>query len=116
MVVGKDGKSRSAGKALRRDPPTYRLRHAPQLGVGAVLDVIVTLKLEGDIVRPALGALDKTVVKSGHEKTGMGRGEYTRKAVHAARVCLDGAVSARVNHRERNKARITNLFVNCCSR
>src|SRR5438270_11853940 len=108
MVVGKDGKSRSAGKALRRDPPTYRLRHAPQLGGGAVLDVIVTLKLEGDIVRLALGALDKTAVKRGHEKTGVGRGDYTRKPVHAARVCLGGAASARVNHRERNYTKIPN--------
>src|ERR1019366_9368448 len=43
-----------------------RFCHAVEFGVGAAFDVIVALQFERDIVRPALGAIDKAVVEGGH--------------------------------------------------
>jgi hypothetical protein len=42
-----------------------------KLAIGAAFKVIVTLEFEGDVVRPALGALQKTVIECGHGSWGI---------------------------------------------
>ena len=48
------------------DPTSNRFGHPAQVGVSATFDLIIALKFEGNIMWPALLALDKTVVESGH--------------------------------------------------
>ena len=66
MVIRHDGQARSALEICFRDPASHRFGHPAKLGIGATLDLIVALEFERNIVRPALLALDKAVVKSGH--------------------------------------------------
>src|SRR5437879_1920937 len=82
MIVGQDGQPRSAGKSVLCDPASDRLRHPPQFSIGATLDPIGKLQFQRNVLRPALGALDKTVVESGHGSWGI----YT-KVTGAAGVC-----------------------------
>jgi hypothetical protein len=76
VVVRQDGQSRSARKALFGDPPAHRLCHAVKFGVGAAFTVVVGLKFQRHIVRPALGTFDKAIVESRHASWGI----YTKIA------------------------------------
>src|SRR5260221_21625 len=66
MIVRQNCKPRSAGEAIFRDPPAHGFGHAAKVGVSTALDVIVALEFQRDIVRPALGTLDKAIVECGH--------------------------------------------------
>jgi hypothetical protein len=80
MVIRHDGQPRTAGEAVLGDPPPDGFGHAAEFGVGATLNLIVALEFECDVVRPALGAFDKTVVESGHESWGI----YTKNSARFA--------------------------------
>ena len=71
VIVGHNGQARSAGKVLLVDPAANGLGHLPEFGVRATFKMIVALKFNGHIVRPALGALDKAVVERGHGSWGI---------------------------------------------
>jgi len=71
MVVRHNGQARSARESVFCEPSSNRFRHAVEFGVGATFDAIVALDFQCDVIRPALGALDKTVVESGHESCGI---------------------------------------------
>ena len=47
-------------------PAAHRFGHAAEFRVGAAFEMIVALKLERNILRPALGAFDKAIVEGGH--------------------------------------------------
>jgi len=66
MIVGQNNHPRTRLKSIRGQPGTDRLGHVPQLGIGAALDPIAALDFQGDVFRPALDALDKAIVESGH--------------------------------------------------
>jgi hypothetical protein len=53
-------------KFILGQPGSDRLGHVTQFGVGATLNLITALDLQGDVLGPVLDALDKTIVKSGH--------------------------------------------------
>src|ERR1700751_5387672 len=78
MVVGKDGKPRSGSEIVFRDPAPDGLGPALQFTVGAAFEVVVTLEFECDVIRPALGALQKTVVERGHGSWGILQEKGTR--------------------------------------
>src|ERR1700676_5242353 len=77
MIVRKNGKPRSLRKFIFRDPSTHGFGHAAQFGIRATFEVIVALQFQRDIVRPALRALDKAVVESGHGSWRI----YTKKSL-----------------------------------
>src|SRR5580658_1369066 len=81
MVIRHNGQARSARKSVFVNPPSHGFRHAVELSVGATLDLIVALEFQGDVRRPAVGALDKAVVESGHESCGI----YTKNPFTAER-------------------------------
>src|SRR6185436_4509745 len=66
MVVGKDGYSRPRRYAVGEQPGGKRLRHPTQFRVGVALDSLSPLDFNRYILRPAFGALDKSLVKGRH--------------------------------------------------
>ena len=62
-----------AAKFLLGEPATDGLGHLAGLGVGVAFHLVVALDFKGNVLGPALFALDKLVVEGGHE----GRGKYT---------------------------------------
>src|SRR5579872_4505181 len=80
MIIGKNGQSRCMPIPAFSDPSSDRFCHAADFGIGATLDVIVALKFKGDMVWPAVRALDKTVIERGHGSWGI----YTKSLSTAA--------------------------------
>ena len=79
MVIRHDGQPRPAHESVLGDPSSDGFGHAAELVVRATLDLIVALKFQCDVFRPALRAFDKTVVESGHETCGI----YTKNLLTA---------------------------------
>src|SRR5258708_2364289 len=71
MVVGQNGQPGAAREAAFSDPTTHGFGHPAHFCIRATLDVVVALNLQRNIVRPALGAFDKTVVERGHGSWGI---------------------------------------------
>src|SRR5579864_2300331 len=78
VVVGKDREPRSGSEIVFSDPAPDGLGPALQFTVGAAFEVVVTLEFECDVIRPALGALQKTVVERGHGSWGILQEKATR--------------------------------------
>src|SRR6266496_815613 len=66
VVIGENGKPRSAGELVFSNPPAHRLGHAVKFGIRAALHVVVALQFQCDVIGPALGALDEAIVEGGH--------------------------------------------------
>ncbi len=76
MIVGQDGDACAGGEcglvdSLFSDPSFVNpaadgFGHVVEFGVGVALDLVLALEFDGDIVRPALGAFDETIVERGH--------------------------------------------------
>src|ERR1700722_2172334 len=77
MIIGKDRQPRPARKFVFRDPAAYRFGHAAQFVIRTAFEVIVALQFQRNVVRPALRALDKAVVESGHGSWRI----YTKKSL-----------------------------------
>src|SRR5581483_461895 len=71
MVIGQDGKARAAGQVPFRDPSPYRFGPMVKFPIRTAFEMTVALNFERDIVGPALGALQKAVVESGHGSWGI---------------------------------------------
>jgi hypothetical protein len=79
MVVCHYGEPRPVRETAFGDPSSHRLSHPAEFGIRTTLEPIAALKLQRDVVGPALRALDKTVVKSGHGSWGI----YTKNSYTA---------------------------------
>ena len=66
MIVGQNYDAGARLESVSGQPGPHRLGHVPQLGVGAALNPVAALDLQGDILGPVLDALHKAIVKSGH--------------------------------------------------
>jgi hypothetical protein len=66
MVIRQNRQARSAGDSILDNPSPHGFGHPPQFGVTAALEVVVALNLQSNILRPALGTLDKTIVERWH--------------------------------------------------
>src|SRR5579863_2355889 len=71
MIVGEYGDAGSPREVLFREPAADRLGHPTKFGVGVTFHPVVALDFESDVIRPALRALAKTVVESGHGSRGI---------------------------------------------
>src|SRR5258708_1092233 len=89
MVVGQNGQTRSASESVLGDPSPDRFGHPADPPIRTTVDVIMTLQFQRGVVRPASGALDKTVVESGHGSWGI----YTKSLLTAD--CAEIAEKAR---------------------
>ncbi len=70
MIVSKNGDACAVSKSLLGKPVAGRFRHAAHLRIGVTFNAIAPLDFEGNVVRPALGALAKAIVKSEHGADG----------------------------------------------
>src|SRR5436305_13918025 len=86
MIVRHNRKPRSRRESVFTNPSPHRLRHPAHFGVGATLKTVMTLDLKRNLVGPALLALDKAVVKSGHEWCGI----YTKNLFTADHAKIAG--------------------------
>src|SRR6266851_3852213 len=67
MVVGQNCNPRARLDSTSAKPRPKRFCHAAELAVRVALDAIRPLNFNRDVFRPAFGALDEAVVKSGHQ-------------------------------------------------
>src|SRR4029077_16036163 len=65
MVIRQNGQPRSAREFALLNPPPHRFSHAAQFSIRTTFQVILPLKLQRDIIWPALRAFSKAVVESG---------------------------------------------------
>ena len=68
-------------KSVDCDPLPDSFGHTAEFRIAATLHVIVALQFQRNLIRPALGALHKTVIESGHGSWGI----YTKKLIPAGR-------------------------------
>jgi hypothetical protein len=66
MIVRQNHNSGAGFEIVLAQPRPYRLGHMPQLGIGVALYPVAALDLQGDVLGPALYALDEAIVKCGH--------------------------------------------------
>src|SRR4051794_9602417 len=91
MIIRKNGQPRPTWELFLLYPPPHTLGHPAKFRVRAALDVIPPLKFQGYVVGPALGAVRKPVVESGHGSWGI----YTK----SARDAVPPAVLIRLDER-----------------